>query len=102
MCQSGSNSTYDKEAEKIAKLNYMIDVLSDKIIEHNEKQKLILEQLEKVEQPYKLILDKTYIQGKSLVLVASEMKYDYKHMCKMNGIALRKFDEHDKKGVITT
>lgn len=65
-------------------------------------QKEIIEQLDKVEQPYKLILEKTYIQGKTLVTVASEMDYDYKHMCKMNGIALNKFDEHDKKGVITT
>ena len=43
-----------------------------------------------------------YIQGKTLVTVASEMDYDYKHICKMNGIALNKFDKHDKKGIITT
>lgn len=72
------------------------------IVKEEKKQKQIIEQLDKVEQPYKLILEKAYIQGKSLVTVASEMNYDYKHICKMNGIALNKFDEHDKKGIITT
>ena len=73
-----------------------------KIIEEDKKQKKILEQLDLVEQPYKLILEKVYIQGKTLVTTASEMDYDYKHMCKMNGIALKKFEQHDKRGVITT
>ena len=89
-------------AEKIAKLIDTMDNLLEKIVEENEKQKLILEQLDKVEQPYKLILEKVYIQGNSLVITANEMGYDYKYMCKMNGIALKEFDEHDKKGVITT
>ena len=68
-----------------------------KIIEENEKQKLILDQLEKVEQPYRLILEKCYIQGKTLVTVASEMDYDYKYMCKMHGFALEKFDNTTKE-----
>lgn len=65
----------------------------EKIIEENEKQKLILEQLEKVEQPYRLILEKCYIQGKTLVTVASEMNYSYEDICRKHGRALRKFDE---------
>lgn len=83
----------------------MIDSTSDllnRIAKEDNKQKQILEQLDKVEQPYRLILENVYIQGKTLVTTASEMNYDYKHICKMNGIALNKFDEHDKKGVITT
>lgn len=83
----------------------MLDDVNDileVILREEKRQKEIIEQLNKVEQPYKLILEKVYIQGKTLVTVASEMDYDYKHMCKMNGIALNKFDEHDKKGVITT
>lgn len=68
-----------------------------KIIEADKKQKKILEQLDLVEQPYKLILEKVYIQGKTLVTTASEMDYDYKHMCKMNGIALKKFENTTKK-----
>lgn len=72
------------------------------ILQEEKRQRKIIEQLNKVEQPYRLILEKVYIQGKTLVTTASEMKYDYKHICKMNGIALNKFDKHDKKGVITT
>lgn len=70
-----------------------VDELLEKIIKENEKQKLILEQLDKVEQPYKLILEKCYIQGKTLVTVASEMGYSYEYMKRMNGIALNKFDK---------
>ena len=93
----GSNQVEDKMAEKIAKLLDMVDELAEKIVEKVEKQKEILEQLDKVEMPYKLILDKAYIQGKSLVTVASEMGYEYKYMCKMNGIALNKFDNTTKE-----
>lgn len=73
-----------------------INELLEKVNRENEKQKAILEQLDKVEQPYRLILEKVYIQGKTLVTVASEMDYDYKHMCYKHGIALNKFDELDK------
>jgi hypothetical protein len=91
----------DSMAEKLAKLLDSIDDLLARIVLEDEKQKAILRQLEEVEMPYKLILEKIYIQGKTLVTVASEMPYDYKYMCKMHGIALNKFDEHDKKGRIT-
>ena len=74
----------------------IINELLEKVNIENEKQKAILEQLDRVEQPYRLILEKSYIQGKSLVTVASEMDYDYKHMCYKHGIALKKFDELDK------
>lgn len=70
-----------------------IDEMMSRIVKENEKQKAILEQLDKVEQPYKLILEKAYIQGKSLVTVASEMNYSYERMKHMNGYALNKFDK---------
>lgn len=37
-----------------------------------------------------------YIQGKSLVTVASEMNYSYEYMRKANGIALKKFEDVTK------
>ena len=92
----GSRTVQDSEAEKIAKLQEMIDKLLDKILEENLKQEKILEQLDRVDQPYKLILEKEYIQGKTLVTVASEMHYNYEHMKRMNGIALNKFDDATK------
>ena len=94
----GSKEVQDSIAEKLAELIDSIDEILEKILEENQKQKQILEQLDKVEQPYRLILEKVYIQGKTLVTVASEMNYDYKHICYKNGIALNKFDELDKEG----
>lgn len=93
----GSRAVYDNEAEKIAKLQDNVKDLLLYINEEQEKQKLILAQLNKVEQPYKVILEKIYICGKSIVTVASEMNYEYKYMCKQHRIALNKFDELDDK-----
>lgn len=70
--------------------------MMDKVLEEEKKQKEIAEQVQKVEFPYSLILDKVYIQGKRLVKVADEMGYDYKHMCYKHKIALEKFDDLDK------
>ena len=69
-----------------------LDEVLGKIVEADKKQKQILEQLDQVEQPYKLLLEKVYIQGKSLVTVASEMDYSYRDLCRKNGIALNKFE----------
>lgn len=93
----GSKEVEDSMAEKVAKLIDTIEELLARVLEENEKQKLILKQLDKVEQPYKLILEKVYIQGKTLVTTASEMDYSYEHMKHMNGIALLKFDEMEKR-----
>ena len=67
-----------------------------KIVEEEKKQKNIVEQVNKMQYPFKNILFKVYIQGKSLVTVASEMKFNYEYTKKMNGIALNKFDELQK------
>ena len=70
--------------------------MKDKLEKQAKKQKEILEQIDKIEQPYRLILEKVYILGETLVKVANDLEYDYKHMCYMNGIALKKFEELDK------
>lgn len=91
-----SKEIQDSMAEKIATLIDNVDELLARIVKEQEKQKRILEQLDKVEQPYKLILEKEYVQGKKLVTVASEMGYNYEYMKKINGIALNMFDKEDK------
>lgn len=93
----GSKEIQDSMAEKIATLIDNVDELLARIVKEQEKQKQILEQLDKVEQPYKLILEKMYIQGKSLVVVASEMNYSYERIKHMHGTALIKFNEKEKK-----
>ena len=89
----GSSKVQDKFAEKVAILVDGMSELWDKTIEQFEKQKQILEQIDRVEQPYKIILDKMYIQGKSLEAVAGELNYSYRHIKRQHAIALKKFDE---------
>lgn len=88
----GSRTIYDNEAEKIAKLQDTLDELYNYIAEQQEKQKKILEQLNKLDQPYRTILELHYINGYNLVEVACKMKYNYEYTKKINSIALRKFD----------
>ena len=71
------------------KFNYLMNI----IIEEKSKQEKIIEAINQIEFPYRNILFKVYIQGKSLVTVASEMDYSYVQMCRKHGIALNKFDE---------
>ena len=89
----GSKEIQDSMAEKVAILIDNVDDLLAKIVKEQEKQKQILEQLDKVDQPYKLILEKQFIQGKSLIIIAGEMGYSYRDICRKNGIALNKFEE---------
>ena len=88
----GSRKIYDSEAEKLTKLMDSVDSLLDRMVKEQDKQKEILERLDLVEEPYRLILDKVYIQGKTLVTVASEMNYSYVDICRKHGTALEKFD----------
>lgn len=92
-----SSSVPDKMAEKISIMIDNVGEMLDKVNEYNKKQEEILKQLDQVEQPYRLILEKAYIQGKKLVTVASEMNYNYEYMKKMNGVALNKFDELENR-----
>lgn len=93
----GSKEVQDSEAEKIVELLDSVNDLLEKVKEKNKEQMKILQQLEKVEQPYRNILDKYYIQGKSLVVVSAEMNYSYERMKHMHGIALIKFDELEER-----
>lgn len=92
----GGKTVQDSMAEKLAKLMDNFNELLDKILKEQEQQKVILLKLNELEQPYKLILTKMYIEGKRLIKVADEMNYNYEYMKRMHGIALNKFDEVTK------
>ena len=77
----------------IDKYNFIIEELAS---EQEELNKIIL-QLKRVEEPYREILTKFYIQGKKLVRVADEMNYTYDYTRRMNGIALDKFEKEAEK-----
>ena len=89
----GSRKVNDNEAEKLGNLMDKFNELMNVIIKEKENQKNIVEKINGIEFPYRNILFKVYIQGKSLVTVASEMNYSYVHICREHGIALNKFDE---------
>lgn len=93
----GSKEVQDSEAEKIAELLDSVNELLEKVKEKNKQQMKILQQLEKVGQPYRNILDKCYIQNKNLVVVSAEMNYSYERMKHMHRIALIKFDEVEER-----
>lgn len=65
----------------------------NEIVEEKKKQMEIVETIKKVENPFRNILFEVYIQGKSLVKVASEMNYSYENICRKHGIALNKFEK---------
>lgn len=87
----------DKLAENIAEMLDNLNELSEKLLIMQEEQIKLLNTIEKVEEPYRTILDKHYIQNKTLVEVAYEMDYTYDHARRKNGIALNKFDMIVKK-----
>lgn len=89
----GSRAVEDRMAENLAKLMDSINELLEKVVQEDNKQKEILKQIEMVDEPYRLILEKYYIQGKKLVTVASEMNYNYEYTKKANQIALKKFEQ---------
>lgn len=92
----GSRQVEDGMAEKISSLMDSVNEILDKVNELHKKQMDIEKALCKIEQPYRNILDKVYIQGKTLVTIANEMSYNYEYMKRMHGIALNKFDEVTK------
>ena len=82
------------------KPNYAIENLIDKydfilneLAKEQEKQIEVLMQLRKVENPFRRLLFKYYVQGKTFVKVADEMNYSYDRVKHVHKIALKKFDE---------
>ena len=80
-------------AEKLVTYIDDKEELFNEILELKDKQKRILLQLKKLGQPYRNILYKKYVKGKSLIKIADEMHYNYEYTKRMHGIALNKFVE---------
>lgn len=85
------------------KPNYAVENLIDKynfilneLAKEQEKQIEILMQLRKIDNPFRRLLFKYYIQGKTFVKVADEMNYSYDRVKHVHKIALKKFDEAER------
>ena len=91
------SSMRDKIAEKIAEWIDLEDNYLDLAMKQKKKQIEIMEQLEKVKQPFRKILYRRYILGERLVKIANDLGYEYGYLRKMNSKALTKFEEAEKK-----
>lgn len=96
ICQNGNPHIYDKEAEKLVQLEDCFSELMNEIIKEQNNQKKIVEIIKEIQQPFKNILFEVYIQGKSLVKVASDKNKSYEDICRKHGIGLKKFEEKGK------
>lgn len=45
---------------------------------------------------YRNILYKKYIKNESLEQISADLHYNYRHICKLHGLALNEFDNIDK------
>ncbi len=97
----GSLRVQDEMAESLAILLDMKIESLNFAIKLEQDLSRIDRALLKVEQPYRNILTDVYVEGKTLVMVANDMDYNYKYMCTQHGKALKMYDnlkDVDKSG----
>lgn len=94
---NGSRTIQDKMAEKICQLQDEILQSLNEQIRLQKRRAKIISQLNLMQGKYKRILTMKYIQGRTLVEIAAEMKYDYDYIRKCHGIALCIFDNFNKE-----
>lgn len=89
----GSSIVYDKQAEVLAGIIDMTNEFDDYLKRIKEKQIVVENRIDKLEQPYKNILYFRYIKGYNLTEVSNEIEKEYDYTRKMHGIALIKYKE---------
>ena len=89
----------DRFAEKIAEWIDLENSYLDLAIKQRKKQFEIMNQLDRVNQPYQEILYRRYILGERLVKISNDLGYEYGYLRKMNSKALLKFEEADKRQI---
>lgn len=93
----GSNQIYDKQAENLIKIIDLTNDLEIYIKQLKEKQIIIEDKIDKIQQPYKNILYFRYIKGYNLTEVSNEINEEYDYTRKLHGKAL---EEYTKIGEI--
>lgn len=89
----GMPKAKNKTSYALEKLMDSYNKLIEILLQDQEKQNEIILQLKDVEEPYRTILTKKYISGKTLEEIAVEIGYAYDNVCRMHGTALNLFDE---------
>ena len=87
----GSKQIYDKQAESLAQILDLTNDLEKYLMSLKEKQIIIENKIDKLEQPYKNILYFRYIKGYNLTEVSAEINEEYDYTRKLHGIALIKY-----------
>ena len=92
MPKSHNKTSYALE-ETLDKINELIQE------ENKELDKLILidKKLKMMKNTtYRNILYKKYIKNESLEQISADLHYNYRHICRLHGLALNEFDNIDK------
>lgn len=92
---SGKGANLDKDAlaEGIDRLDEIKKDSDKKIIELLVKKFVVESKIERLEQPYKVILFSKYICGNELTDISKKIGYGYKYVCDLHGVALKKYAE---------
>lgn len=88
----GSNNS-DKVADNAVKMADIFLQYEERWLEAENKKLEIEQNLDKVEEPYRTLLHKKYIQGKTLEEIATQMSYSFDRVRHMHGEALFKYEK---------
>lgn len=92
-----TNRTSDKVGENAVKMADLKDKYNTLLLDAENEQVRIIQELNKVCEPYRTVLYKRYVQRQNFETIASEMYYSYITIIKMHGEALIKYERRNEK-----
>ena len=94
-------SSSDKVADNAVKMADLSAEYEKRWLEAENKKLEIEKNIDLVEEPYRTLLHKRYVQGLNFEKIADEMSYSYVRITHLHGEALIEYDKlttHDKTG----
>lgn len=92
-----TNKTSDKVGDNAIKMADLKDKYNTLLLDAENEQVRIIQELNKVCEPYRTVLYKRYVQRQNFETIASEMYYSYITIIKMHGEALIKYERRNEK-----
>ena len=96
-CQNGSPKVVDTNIESLVQILDDTNEVEKYIKDLKEKQIIIENKIDKIEQPYRNILYFRYIKGYNLTEVSNEIEEEYDYTRKLHRIALIKYSNIGEK-----
>lgn len=87
----GTPKAQDRQAEALVQILDLTQEMEDYLKKMKQKQIIIENKIDKLEQPYKNILYFRYIKGYNLTEVSNEVDEEYDYTRKLHGIALVRY-----------